>query len=70
MRLFQLTNIGSDAAKEPSNSPSEEMKIVYFMARHNDKSTDDQLNMFVVQDKWRLQKAIRSLKNSKAIIEV
>jgi hypothetical protein len=70
MRIFQLTNMGNDIAKEPSNDPSEKMKIIYFMRRHGGKATDEQLNMFVVQDKWILQKALRGLKDSHAVIEI
>jgi hypothetical protein len=70
MRILQLTNFGEDIAKSPTVDPSDRMKILYFMRRRNGKATDDQLNEFVIPDRWMLQKAIRKLKDANAIIEI
>ena len=69
MRVFAMTNLGNHYASQISSDPSDGLKILYFMRRHQWKSTDEQL-VNVVQDKYKLQTAINNLIREKAIVEV
>ncbi len=69
MRVFNMTNMGNHYASQPSNDPSDSLKILYYMRRHQWKSTDEQLSN-VVPDKYQLQTALNNLIREKAIVEV
>jgi hypothetical protein len=65
--IYAITDIGNSFAAQPSNHPSEGLKVLYFLRRHGGRATDDQLEQFVIPDRSTLQVTLNKLRNAKAV---
>jgi len=69
--VYVLTGIGESYASNISQGePSDALKLLYFARRRGGKFTTDQIENFVIQDKWQAQQAIRKLSEMQAIKKV
>jgi len=67
MKIIVLTDIGSSYAATPVSDPSLNQRILYFMRRHGDKASDEQLQEYVEPNRNELARAIQSLARNKAV---
>ena len=69
MRLYHLTRIGEALASNPVSNPSDARRIAYFMRRHGNRATSEEIQEFVVSGQ-QMQDAMRSLLRVKAVTVV
>lgn len=67
MKILVLTDIGKSYASTPVSTPSLNQRILYFMKRHGDKATDDQLTEYVEPNRNAVAHAIQDLARNRAI---
>jgi hypothetical protein len=46
VKVYTLEPKGDSVASYPSNSPSDEVKVLYFIRRHGKRATDEQIYQF------------------------
>ena len=67
MKILVLTDIGKSYTSTPVSEPSLNQRILYFMKRHGDKATDEQLQEYIEPDRNALARAIQNLARVRAI---
>lgn len=65
-----MTRIGDSFASQISNSPTNGLKVLYYMRRNKGKTSDVQLQEHVIPDKYELQTTIQRLIRENAIVEI
>lgn len=69
--VYVMQPIGqSYASNPPRGQPSDALKVLYFMRRHGQKCTNEQIESFVIPDKWQAQRVMRDLMEMNAIQKI
>lgn len=63
MRIYSLTGVGQSIASTPTNNDTPGWRIVYFLRRHGNRASDDQIKQFTGLDSATFNHAMAKLTN-------
>ena len=69
MKIFLLTRIGESLSSNPVSNPSDARKVLYFMRRHGNRATSEEIQEFVV-DGEQMHAVMNKLIRVKAVTVV
>jgi transcription initiation factor IIE alpha subunit len=67
MQIITLTSVGQSIASHPTANLSTPMRILYFLRRRGNQSTDEQIKSQLGIDGMQLRIALNTLKENMAI---
>lgn len=69
--VYVIQPIGDAYSSNPSvGEPSDALRVLYFCRKHGGKITLDQINQFVIQDRYQAQRVLRQLVEMKALQQI
>jgi len=65
-----MTRIGNAIASSTTSEQTDGYRVLSFLRKNKWKCSDSQLQNFVIQDKYQLNKTLEDLKRAQAIVEI
>lgn len=67
MKIWALTGLGRSVARTPAQSSSVGMSVLFFLRRHGNSASDEQISSVLNIDKGTLAITMRKLEGAKVV---
>jgi transcription initiation factor IIE alpha subunit len=70
VRIYTLTQLGQSLGKTPAKEMTPGWRVVYFLRRHGNQATDEQIMTYTGIEPGAFRTVINNLKGQKVVAEV